>query len=99
MVRRALVVLVVGLLFAADGKDKEKKDEDRIQGTWVLESEETDSSKRPPRDTPIKLTLGAEGKGKVENAPGGEADITYERDTTKTPKHLTIMGKGENSRA
>ncbi len=93
MIWKPLVVVVVGLLLAADAKEKDKKDEDKIQGTWVLESEERDGSKKPADAEPSKLTLNAEGKANV-NSPGRSVDFTYELDATQKPKHMNITIDG-----
>jgi uncharacterized protein (TIGR03067 family) len=94
MIRKTLVIVAMGLLVAADAKDKEAKDEDKLKGTWVLESEEQDGSKQAAKDPPIKVTFTADGKGKAENGPGGPLDLTYELDATKKPKHIRITAEG-----
>jgi uncharacterized protein (TIGR03067 family) len=97
MIRRVFVVLAVGLLFAADAKEKDKTDDDKIQGTWLLETEEADGNNKHAEGKMITVTFAAEGKGKVKYGLGDRPDLdfTFQLDATRKPKEITIMGNGE----
>jgi uncharacterized protein (TIGR03067 family) len=89
MIRKVLVVVVVGLLLAADSKDK--KDEDKLQGTWVLESEERDGAKQDIGVKTPRVTFTNAGQGKVEDRKSGmSVEITYQLDAAKDPKHIDV---------
>jgi uncharacterized protein (TIGR03067 family) len=95
MVRQALVVLAVGLLFAADAKDKDKTDDDRIKGTWLLQTEEQDGNQKQFEGNAITVIFAAEGKGKVKYASGrDDLDLTYQLDATRKPPQITVEGGG-----
>jgi uncharacterized protein (TIGR03067 family) len=97
MVRKALVLVAVGLLFAADAKDKDETDDDRIKGTWLLETEEEAGGVRHAEGKKIAVTFAAEGKGKVVYGIGDREDreFTFQLDATRKPKEITLTGPGE----
>ncbi len=95
MRRRALAVVVVaGLLIAADKKDEAKGDKDKLQGTWVCVSAERGGQPLPDEAKKAftftfkgdKLTLGI-GDDKKEG--------TFKLDPTKKPKTITIKPSDE----
>jgi uncharacterized protein (TIGR03067 family) len=92
-------VLVVGLLvgFAAAKPDDKKKDEDKIQGTWQAVSMEEGGQKAPEDKTKeIKVVFGAEGKFTV-NRPNKEIKGTYQLDTNKKVKEITLKAEDDKS--
>jgi uncharacterized protein (TIGR03067 family) len=97
MTRKVLVVLAVGLLFAADAKEKDKTDDDKILGTWLLTSEEEGGSSKQAEGKKITVTFAAEGKAVVKYGIGDrpDRDFTFQLDATRKPNEITIMGTGE----
>ncbi len=97
MIRKVLVVLAVGLLFAADAKEKDKTDDDKIRGTWLLTSEESGGNTTHTEGKKITVTFAAEGKGKVKYGVGDrpDLDIAFQLDATRQPKEITVMANGE----
>ncbi len=96
MKRHALLVLVVGLLLAADDpKDEVKKEQDKFKGTWIVESAEH------------KGQASEEGKGDevtfdgdqvtIKRANGEERKGTIKIDPTKKPKTIDFTpSDGDN---
>ena len=88
-----LAVAACGLAIAAPipkEKDKPKKDEDAIQGVWLLEKFEGGGAPPPDRG-PIRFTF-AEGKLEV-NMGGRPADKQgeYTLDPTAKPKAIDLV--------
>jgi uncharacterized protein (TIGR03067 family) len=97
MVRKALVVLAVGLLLATDAKKEDKTDDDRIKATWLLETEEEAGNAKHAEGKKIAVTFAAEGKGKVAYGIGDREDreFTFQLDATHKPKEITLTAAGE----
>ena len=92
--RRVLFGLVAVSLLAgafARGGDA-KKDEERIQGTWVVKSFRVGGEEKPPPVKDGKLTL-SKGTWK-QTGEGRTEEGMYKLDTTKKPKWIDVTEKG-----
>ena len=96
--KKLLAVLVVGMLIAADKGDADKKDQDKLQGTWSYVSlVEVDGTKMP-EDQIKKMsitfkddtwTVKEDGKVVVEG--------TQKLDPSKTPHEIdSVITEGED---
>lgn len=74
---------------AAAGKDEAPKDEQKILGTWAVESAEVRGQKLPEEKLKvIKVTFTPEGKWSRKGDK--EEEGTYKLDPAKNPKEVTI---------
>ena len=92
--KRLLPVLAVALLLGAEKKDDVKKDLDKLQGDWTLESGERDGQKIPEE---IAKTLKRTVKGnKSKVTRDGEtlAEGTMTLDPAKKPKAIDMKLEG-----
>ena len=92
--KRLLPVLAVALLLGAEKKDDAKKDLDKLQGDWTLESGERDGQKIPEE---IAKTLKRTVKGnKSKVTRDGEtlAEGTMTLDPAKKPKAIDMKLEG-----
>jgi uncharacterized protein (TIGR03067 family) len=105
MMRCACFLVAVGLLQAADDKDKErvKKETEKLQGTWKLVALEQNGNKQPPdaikNDKMIVtgdkyvLTLGGEHSEGVQKIDPGKDPKWIDATTTKGEgKGQTFLG-------
>jgi len=97
MKRYALLVLVAGLLVAADDKDNAIKQETkRLEGTWqVVGGEENGQESAPDAIKNLKLTFVFTGNKvavKVDGVAQGE-DTTFRLDPSKKPRELDMLVK------
>lgn len=92
MRRNALLILVVGLLIAADAKENDagKNEVKKLEGTYVMVSGEAKGEKLPEKTIKnAKLTI----EGNKHIAHVGEDTIigTHKLDPTKKPKEIDAM--------
>jgi uncharacterized protein (TIGR03067 family) len=88
-----LAVLALGLLVAAEmSKDDAKDDQKAIQGTWAAVSIEQGGEKQPEDEVKdARITFEAGGKVHLKHGDK-EKNLTYELDSTKVPKQITVKG-------
>jgi uncharacterized protein (TIGR03067 family) len=73
-----------------------KKDEDRVQGTWLMKSGLRGGEKAPEDIiNEFRLTFAKEGKVKVK-LEGRDLDGTYKLSPDKTPKEVDFVIDGED---
>lgn len=91
-----LVVLVVGVLIAADAPRKEAKDQEQIQGKWKMVSSEKNGQQREVRVTQVVIKantitfVGPDGKASF--------DVAYTLDANKKPRAIDIKNeKGDET--
>jgi uncharacterized protein (TIGR03067 family) len=87
-----VLLTCVGLLFACPSPapgDDAKKDEAKIDGTWVATSTELAGRKLPTGGEPIKLTL-KKGEYEVKAESLDKGTVTY--DDKADPKAMDIKG-------
>jgi uncharacterized protein (TIGR03067 family) len=85
-----LGLIFVFLMAAEDPKDAVKKEYDKFEGTWRMESFLMDGKPSPIKDfADFKMTL----KGETFTTDGaeGKSSGTYKVDPTKKPKTLDIV--------
>jgi uncharacterized protein (TIGR03067 family) len=88
---KMLAVLVVGSLLAAGagGQDKDKTDEEKLQGTWTFVSLERGGQEVMDDFVKEAKAIIANGKVKLQ-AQGKEMEVSIKLDPTKKPKHIDI---------
>jgi uncharacterized protein (TIGR03067 family) len=94
MKKCTLMLLVVGLLAAADRprKEKVKKELERLQGTWVAVSVEENGRRLRPRIVRLaRITLTIDGNKFSFHSPRGDAEGTLKIDPTKKPKWMDTV--------
>ncbi len=97
MKRHAWLVLVVGLLLAADDpKDEVKKEQDKLKGTWTVESSER-KGQASEEGKDAEVTFEGD-KITVKTAEGKEHKGTYKIDPTKKPKTIDITPSGGDNK-
>jgi uncharacterized protein (TIGR03067 family) len=91
-----LGLLAVGLIAAAPQENKEKTDQDLIQGTWKVTEAESDGMQQPQQllDN-FKLTFKGD-KAIPEGSGPGAKEATFKLETDKKPRqiHITPMEAG-----
>jgi uncharacterized protein (TIGR03067 family) len=79
-------------------QQKDNKDKESLQGTWTLVEAHRHGKKVAAKDLPTKdlahgrhqLVIGSEGKIAMRHKDGGSTNGTFELDTTKKTKEITI---------
>jgi uncharacterized protein (TIGR03067 family) len=88
--KKLLVVLTVGLLLGADAKDDGKKELEKFQGEWTVESGERDGQKFP-EEVAKSLKRTVKGDKTIVSREGQVvAEGTITLDPTKKPKTIDI---------
>lgn len=90
MTRHALLVVIVGLLIAADKDDAAKEDLKRMTGTWTMASGEQDGKQLSKKTlTAARLRI----KGEAHTVHVGEDTMkgTHKLDPTKKPKTIDVQ--------
>lgn len=100
--RAAGCLLFVGILLAsattirAGGEKKDKKDEERILGTWAMIAGEKDGEKAPDAIVQeFRLTFLKDGKIQVK-VEGRDLDGTYTIASNKNPKEINFSVDGKD---
>jgi uncharacterized protein (TIGR03067 family) len=94
---KLLIVLAVGLLLGADtGKDDAKKDQDKLQGEWVLASATRDGMEAPEEF--IKSLKRSVKGDEYTVTRDGETILKgkFKLDPTKKPKTIDVTAKDQN---
>jgi uncharacterized protein (TIGR03067 family) len=82
-------LLTAVLVFAAPAPAEEKKDEEKIQGTWTVVSRETDGKKTP--DAELKALKVAIKDGTLTIDDGKKKEkVSYKLDPSKKPKAIEL---------
>jgi uncharacterized protein (TIGR03067 family) len=94
---RMLLVLVAGVLVAADGKDDAKKEMEKLQGAWVMVSGERNGEALP--DDQVKALKRTVKGEEFTITRDGETVVkgTFTVDPSKSPKTIDVMiTEGDN---
>jgi uncharacterized protein (TIGR03067 family) len=94
---RMLLVLVAGVLVAADGKDDAKKEMEKLQGVWVMVSGERNGEALP--DDQVKALKRTVKGEEFTITRDGETVVkgTFTVDPSKSPKTIDVMvTEGDN---
>ena len=97
MKRYGIVLLAVGLLVVGSRvkADDDKKDKDKVQGTWSLVTlEENGESQKVTEESDKYIKLKIEGDKFMITLKGGDHEATYALDSSKKPKTIDLTLKG-----
>lgn len=91
-----MLVTVSSALEAGGDKEKAKKDEERILGTWSMVSGEKDGEKAPEDIVrEFRLTFQKEGKIQVK-VEGRDLEGAYSINSAKKPKEINFSVDGKD---
>src|SRR5262249_39519705 len=85
--QKALLVLAIGLLLGADGKEDAKNDQGKPQGKWKLTSAVIDGTALPKNQVKGELVFDKD-KYSYKTGDGEKGSGKFKLDVSKKPRHL-----------
>jgi len=93
---RAPLLLVVGLLIAADAKEDTKKDTEKIQGTWKAIKGEKNGKEAGPDDLKDMRLVFKDDKLTIQEGIGRNIEATFKLDAGAKLREIDITIKRDN---